>query len=193
MVGSDLLIAPPPFPDKLDFYDVKLPSHGWYDFWTGRLINDSATSPDLHIKPELAKLPVFVRPGSIIPTAPLVQSTGELPSGPLRLRVFPGPNCRGDLYQDDGATFAYRQDGFLRMSFSCEVSPTDQSLSIHVGEHTGNFPAWWRTITLEVYGLPYAPKSILVGGRSVVPQTSVTASLIDVPDDGHGVLIQIRP
>jgi alpha-glucosidase len=40
MVGPDLLVAAAPFPDKLDDYDAKLPSAGWYDFWTGKRVSE---------------------------------------------------------------------------------------------------------------------------------------------------------
>ena len=33
--------------------------------------------------PALERLPVFVRPGTILPRQPLVQSTAETPDGPL--------------------------------------------------------------------------------------------------------------
>jgi alpha-glucosidase len=93
--------------------------------------------PAVHIHPELAMLPVFVRPGSILPIAPLVQSTAERPQGPLTLRVSPGPECHGGLYQDDGTSFAYRNGAFLRMHFSCGVSPQTGEVTLHIGKHEG--------------------------------------------------------
>ena len=35
LLGRDLLIAAPPFPDELDRYQVEFPSPDWYDYWTG--------------------------------------------------------------------------------------------------------------------------------------------------------------
>jgi len=84
----------------------------------------------LLITPKLAELPVYVREGSILPIAPLTQSTGETPVGPLTLRVYAGGNCHGDLYQDDGKSFAFRSGQFLRLHFSCEVKPDGTPLSI---------------------------------------------------------------
>ena len=40
-------------------------------------------------RPQLDRLPVFVRPGAILPRQPLVQSTGETPKGALELDVYP--------------------------------------------------------------------------------------------------------
>ena len=207
MVGPDLLVAPPPFPDKLDDYDAKLPGAGWYDFWTGKQVGaakarvlagglqpEAAAGPSLpavRIHPELASLPVFVRPGTILPIAPLVQSTDEKPQGPLTLRVFPGPHCEGSLYQDDGSSFAYRSGAFLRMSFTCAASKGG-ALSVHIGRHTGAFPAWWTQIAVEVNGLESKPSSVLVNGRRVKFVAGPGPLVVQTDDPDTGIDIEIR-
>ena len=208
LVGPDLLVAPPPFLDKLDDYTAKLPSAGWYDFWTGNRVASAQAQavaaglqpesesgpalPAVHIHPELAILPVFVRPGTILLIAPVVQSTGQKLQGPLTLRVFPGPNCAGSLYQDDGATYAYRSGVFLRMNFTCTSEPNSAGLSIHVSPHTGSFPAWWNQLIIEVNGLGDRPRSVTVDG-SPISVTAVSRPLvIPVKDTGKGVEISIH-
>ena len=42
-----------------------------------------------------------------LPMAPIVQSTSETPQGPLTFRVYLGDSCAGELYQDDGKSYAY--------------------------------------------------------------------------------------
>lgn len=37
LFGPDLLVAPSPYPDELDPYELKLPPGDWYDYWTGEL------------------------------------------------------------------------------------------------------------------------------------------------------------
>jgi alpha-glucosidase len=207
MVGPDLLVAAAPFPEKLDDYDATLPSTGWYDFWTGapvELVHHVTVSGDLNpnappypplpavrIHPELATLPVFVRPGAILPTEPLIQSTAERPVGPLTLRVFPGPNCTGHLYQDDGATFAYKRGNFLRMTFTCDASPTHDHLTIHIGKHEGSYPAWWHQIAVQVNGLSNKPSSISVDGRPATFTTAGHSITIITSDQGNGIDIVI--
>jgi alpha-glucosidase len=206
MVGPDLLVAAPPFPDKLSDYDAALPSLGWYDFWTGERVEErnapstvgqqSETAqgtfvPTVKIHPEIASLPVFVRPGAILPIAPLVQSTSQRPDGPLELRIFPGPNCAGTLYQDDGTSFAYKQGSFLRMTFSCGFTG-DGSLAIHIGRHEGSYPAWWQQVAVEVYGLSGQPPTVTVDGRVVDGRTTsfdtVNHSVgILLTDNGNGM------
>ena len=77
----------------------------------------------LMVTPTLDQLPVYVRGGSILPIAPLTQSTAEVPNGPLTLRVFPPPPeqrveaCAGEVYTDDGHTFDFRNGEFARIHF----------------------------------------------------------------------------
>jgi len=203
MVGPDLLVAAPPFPDKANDYDAKLPSSGWYDFWTGDRVGQSHAPPltdgqqpnsaartfmsTAHIHPDIASLPVFVRPGAILPIAPLVQSTGQRPEGPLKLRVFPGPNCAGELYQDDGTSFAYKQGNFLRMTFSCNVAKTNGTLAIHIGKPEGSYPAWWRQITVEVDGFSKRPLAVTVDGRTTSFDPVSHSVKVLLTDDGNGM------
>jgi alpha-glucosidase len=190
MVGPDLLVAPPPFPDKVDDYNVTLPSPGWYDFWTGARVGEDTSTLKVH--PELASLPVFVRPGAIIPLSPLTQNTEEKPQGPLTLRVFSGDKCAGQLYQDDGVSFAYRQGQFLRMTFTCHVSSQTGELVISVSKHDGTYPAWWQNVVIEVNGLAKPPASVRVNGLASAATYAGHQVTIDAPDDGKGLEIILR-
>jgi alpha-glucosidase len=208
MVGSDLLVAAPPFPDKADDYDAELPSRGWYDYWTGKPVERTVTQvsaaglqPEaaagvvlstLRLRPELASLPVFVRPGAILPVEPLVQSTAERPEGPLLLRVFPGPDCSGEIYLDDGATFAYRHGESLRMKFTCTVSSDKSELAIHLGKHEGDYPAWWKDVAVEVAGLTKSPATATVNGNREPLVSGERGYTLTVPDPGTGIEIVIR-
>ena len=167
LLGHDLLIAPSPYPEEPDAYTVEFPTALWYDYWTGKPVpatvappqsinfvkNDMPVSPSIPltaiVHPTLETLPVYVRGGAIVPIAPLTQSTDEVPNGPLTLRVYEGPNCRGSLYHDDGETFAFQRGQFLRMTFSC--SSQADGLHVTVSPHEGTYPAWWKAIHIEVF------------------------------------------
>ena len=75
------------------------------------------------IQPGPGDLPVYVREGTILPMAPLVQSTDEKPFGPLTLRFFPRDNCQGSLYRDDGTSYDFRNGVYLCEHFACSVDP----------------------------------------------------------------------
>jgi alpha-glucosidase len=209
MVGPDILVAGPPFPDEANDYDAELPSSGWYDFWTGKHVEETHThaaagdplpnaAPDdepstLRIHPELATLPVFVRPGAIIPIQPLVQSTGQQPIGPLTLRVFPGADCGGEIYQDDGSTFAYRQGDFIRMKVTCDISRISGDLTVHIGPHEGTYAAWWKEITVEIDGLATKLPAATINGKPTAVTIDDQRVIIQAPDQGKGVEIVVHP
>jgi alpha-glucosidase len=206
LLGPDLIIAPAPYPDKLDDYDAELPSADWYNYWTGAKVakstvplNDAGqpvnpAGPPLttHIHPEIASLPIFVRGGAILPVAPLTQSTNETPQGPLTLRVYTGDHCSGSLYLDDGKSYDYQHGAYLRMSATCEV--TDGGLQIHLGPHQGAYPAWWKDVRVEVYGWSPKETAASVAGRTASLQIEKLPAAVSVtiPDDGKGLDLQLK-
>jgi alpha-glucosidase len=208
LLGSDLLIAPSPWPEQLDDYSAELPSEDWFDYWTGKKIQPSARPVDLaqpvsassgrlvtvKLHPDLTSLPVFVRGGAIVPIAPLVQSTDEKPQGPLTLRIYRGGKedaCIGSLYLDDGKTFAYRNGSFLRVQFSCNTDA--DGLHIHISSHEGSYQAWWKEIRAEIYGWGDEQADVHINGKAV-NRTAITplANGISVTfaDDGKGEEMQ---
>ena len=205
LVGHDLLVAPPPFPDEIGDYSIEFPSADWYNFWTGEKVatphpaaSDAAqTSPSapplsLQLKPELAALPVFVHGGSILPMAPLVESTNETPQGPLTLRVYAGSDCSGSLYQDDGRTYAYEKGSYLRMEFTCAVTP--DGLTVHADPQQGTYPAWWKEIRVEVYGWTPSANIAQLNGAALASTAEPISNgvSITIPASSKGFDLQLR-
>ena len=85
---------------------------------------------------------------------PLVQSTDEIPNGPLELRVYPGPQCRGSLYLDDGHTFRYQHDEFLRQAFTCQSD--SNAVIVKFGARQGTYAPWWKLVEVVIYDWPSA-------------------------------------
>lgn len=177
LFGGRILVAPNPKPEEIADYIVQLPPGTWYDYWTGeRFVRGTSggqhdleqrdpalAQKPIKITPKLEELPVYVRGGSILPIAPLTQSTAENPEGPLTLRVYPlatglntpGEACEGEVYTDDGHTFAYRQGEFARIHFACSMAP-DGSMSVVIGKQEGTWKPWWHEYRVEVEG--WTPK-----------------------------------
>ncbi|HEY4011566.1 MAG TPA: TIM-barrel domain-containing protein [Acidobacteriaceae bacterium] len=205
LLGHDLLIAPSPYPEEPDAYTVELPTPVWYDYWTGRRLPAStpskpavegtpASGADLvplttTIHPELSTLPVFVRGGAILPIAPLTQSTTETPQGPLTLRLYAGPDCRGSLYLDDGHTYAYAHGDLLRMNFTCEITSDD--LSVNITEQ-GTFKPWWNNIRLEIYGWQPHRDTATLNNSTLPLQHSGGATTLMLPETGRGLQVRIQ-
>ncbi len=197
LLGANILVAPPPFPEQPDSYELKLPPGAWYDYWTGAKISnapDEGDKKNMVIQPTLETLPVYVREGTILPMQPLVQSTDETPLGPLTLRIYPGKDCRGTLYLDDGLSFAYKRGDFLRMEFSCSV--TASGLVLHIGEHQGTFHPWWSQIHAEVYNWDSEKAAVNSRTKQAVPTPTVDVTshklTLDFTDDSHGIDVEIR-
>jgi alpha-glucosidase len=147
MLGNALLVAP--WPDEtLGPYPLRLPmGTAWYDYWTGRRLD---ASDDIKLEKRLDHLAVLARAGSIVPHQPLMQSTAQVPDGPLLLHAYPGPECSGAIYQDDGVSFAYRQQGFLRQQFACTTEAAGYRL--HLGPREGAWEPWWHGIEVLLHG-----------------------------------------
>jgi alpha-glucosidase len=173
---------------------VKFPPGDWYEYWSGERLhqaNASAAAPmQASIHPTLEVLPVFVREGAIVPMQPLIQSTNEVPTGPLTLRVYPGRDCKGSLYQDDGKTLAYKRGEFLRMQFTCEAAA--DSLKVHLGQHEGSYRPWWTELRVEVYGQT-SGAAYTLGKNAGQADFDAEHHMVSVriPDDGHGSDLEI--
>ena len=172
MWGPSMMLAPAPYPETLDAYQVMLPPGDWYDYWTGERLVDlpfaklaggsgsdveadalphaAETMPRaIMVTPALDRLPAYVRAGSIIPRQPLVQHTGQAPGDVLELAIYPGPDCAGSIYVDDGTSLAYRAGDFLRQHFTARTLP-DSSVAVEIGKPEGSMAPWWSQLDLVV-------------------------------------------
>lgn len=212
MFGADLLIAAPTSFSEVDSYDALLPAGIWYDYWTGKRIDQthyswngahgreqSAKVTPITIAPTLDMLPVYARGGSVIPEQPLVQSTMQRPLGPLTLRVYLGnpdanrQTCSGDVYLDDGISYDYQQGGYLRMTTIC--TSRNGLTTVRIGSHEGNYKPWWHDIKLAVYGWQKSsPPIAIANGESlaVTKEHSQNAWILTIRDSGKGATIELH-
>ena len=148
--------------------------------------------PTVQIAPTLAQLPVFVRGGSILPMAPLTQGTDETPKGPLTLRIYAGDPCVGELYLDDGKTYAFEHGSYLRANFTCQI--TSDGLRVRIGAHEGSYPAWWKQVHIEAYGWKPVRGEVTIGsGKDSAPLTRAGEGFsFELPDDGKGIDVLVQ-
>jgi alpha-glucosidase len=213
LFGSRILVAPNPSPEEVAPYTVHLPPGTWYNYWTGeRYTRGKFGGPldleqrdkviaqkTLSITPTLEQLPVYVRGGSILPIAPLTQSTTETPKGPLTLRVYPlspglntpGESCAGEVYADDGHSFDFRNGVFARIHFTCSTG-ADGSVTVTIGKQEGIWKPWWHEYRIEVVG--WTPKSGRGSdnGSGTSPTQEDGLWGVTVPFDTHGAQIELR-
>ena len=104
MFGPSLLISPVTEPD-VKTWKTYLPKTkgGWFDYYTGQHYDGGQTVTTSVTK---ARIPVFVRAGSIIPIS------GD------EVLVYAGVDGAFTLYEDDGTTMDYQNGKYSRITFN---------------------------------------------------------------------------
>lgn len=141
MLGPSLLAAPIVRPGQTH-RAVYLPAGEWYDWHTGARF----TGP-VHLLAEapLERMPLYVRAGTVLPLGPALQHVEAQTLDPLTLRVFPGTGV-GQLYEDDGRTFAYEAGAWCLTRF--RLSPT----TLTIDARNGAYAPASRRVQVEVAG-----------------------------------------
>jgi alpha-glucosidase len=191
LLGPDLLVAPPATWEAPSAYEIHLPGPGWTDYWTGeRLATDTVKE-----SPRLERLPVFVRPGAILPRQPLVQSTSEVPQGALELAVYPGADCAGSIYLDDGATMAYQRGDWLRQRFTCSKGKAAGAIDVQFEARSGAYKPWWTGIDVVVHGWDAPSAHAQLGDKAVAAtlDPATHAIRIRIPDQAAARTLRVWP
>jgi alpha-D-xyloside xylohydrolase len=143
LFGRALLVAPVT-EYKARSRQVYLPSGAsWYDFYTGRVSRGGQT---IAAAAPFERIPLFVRAGSIIPTGPAVQFTGQEQNPVLRLQVYPGANGAGSVYEDDGVSRQYLTGKYARIP----VRYNEATRTLTIGAREGSYPGMAPTRTIRV-------------------------------------------
>lgn len=189
-LGAKLLIAGNPKPESPQPYDACLPAGGWYDYWTGAKV---AAEPiggkawaTVRLTPTLDVLPVFVRAGAILPRQPLVQSTAQVPQGPLELHIWPGADCAGEIYDDDGHSLKFKAGDFARQTVRCTAGANGVT-SIGFAAREGRYRPWWKAIALVIHG-DKAPALARIGKQAF----KADGARIVIPDQPGAVTVTLE-
>ncbi len=164
LFGPGLLVAPV-LREGVTEREVYLPKGDWFDYWTGRRFAGGGT---IRAAVTLDSFPLFVRGGAFIFRQPVVQCTDEMPGKPLRVLVAPARDSESSLYEDDGATLAYRKGDFLKRHF--HQIRDDSSVIIETLAPEGAYRPAARDLILETW-VERAPRAVTVqtGNESAEP------------------------
>ena len=130
MFGPSLLVSPVTEP-KVNEWRTYLPKNigGWYDYQTGKHYagGQYVTTPV-----SIARIPVFVKAGSILPIGPDSQYAIEHNEADIELRVYPGADATFTFYEDDGESMDYEQGKYNETIFTWnnqtrQLTPTHQA------------------------------------------------------------------
>ena len=107
--GDDMIVAP--VTSKADPVNglasksIWLPPGDWYEWFSGTTLKGNVT---VERKYTVDEIPLFVKAGAVVPLYPKVSNLQQ-PIDTLILFCVPGRNGGAELYDDDGATSAYRE------------------------------------------------------------------------------------
>jgi alpha-glucosidase len=160
LLGRDLMVAPVVREGQRQ-RSVYFPvGDDWRNWWTGE-IHKGGTSAQ--IDAPLGTLPVFARVGSVIPTQPVVQHTGEMHNVPLTLNVIVGISPerveKAEIWQDSGDGFGYKLNEWRQISV--EHKPGMIRLT-RFGSYNGQKIAF-----IEALGVSKQPSEMRIDGKIV--------------------------
>ena len=124
---------------------VYLPAAGapWYDFWTGET---AASAESIEASAPVKTLPLFVRPGSIIPMGPFLQYSNEKPADPIELRIYRGADGHFTLYEDEGDTYGYEKGQYATIPILWHES----THTLEMGARAGSFPGMLKERSFNI-------------------------------------------
>ncbi len=133
MFGPSIMVCPV-FEAGIQNMKIYLPEKEteWFDFWTGKKYTGGQ---EIVVDVQISHLPLFVKAGSIIPLGEADQSATENLGQTLELRIYPGPKCEFQYYEDQFDGQGYRNN--LSVIFPMIYSGKDQVLSIE--SYKGSF------------------------------------------------------
>jgi alpha-glucosidase (family GH31 glycosyl hydrolase) len=160
-LGRDVLVAPVAEPGDPAEVRIWLPPGTWIDWFTGKRYRGDRT---ITMSVPLARMPVFVRAGAVVPTQPELETTPEGPAPRLVLRAFHGDGG-ASLYDDSGTGFAYERGRFS--SAAVEQKSGEEKTRLLVGPAEGSFAGApkKRRYDVELVGVE-KPGSVRVDGRA---------------------------
>ena len=142
MYGPAFLVNPVTEPSA-NTRQVYLPEAKWYDFWTG---TEQAGGQMINAITPLARIPVYVRAGSIVPLGPDEEWSTEKPADPIELRIYRGANGDFTLYEDENDNYNYEKGAYATIPLHWD----DASRTLTIGDRKGQFPGMLETRTFHI-------------------------------------------
>lgn len=145
---------------------IWLPPGEWIEWPTGKHFTGPITMDRSF---SIDQIPIYVRPGSIVPMQPAMLYTGEKPVDPLIVNLWPlapGQSSQYSLYEDNGVSVEYQHGVFTHTPI--HATETGDTLRVEIGPVEGSFPGMLKTRAYELR-LPadWPPASVTVDGKPI--------------------------
>ena len=156
------ILAAPVMEANLETQKVYLPKGNWYAYQSNDALPGQQT---VEIPVDLSSIPMFVRAGSVIPRYPVVQSTAQLPGKEWYMDIYWEEGISAsEVYEDAGEGYGYLEGDFILHQF--QQKSTQQTLSIQQ-EVQGQGQALHNQCNIQVFGLPFEAKSVVIDGTVI--------------------------
>jgi len=144
MFGPAFLVAPVTEPG-VSQWSVYLPENkaGWFDFWTGEKV---AGGQYLKVNVDIAKMPLFVKAGSIVPLGAAKQYRAEETDQPCEIRIYPGADATFTLYEDEGDNYNYEKGQLATFKLVWK----DASKTLELTARKGSFEGMKKERTFNI-------------------------------------------
>jgi alpha-glucosidase len=185
LLGDALLVAPITRPG-IEHRHVYLPEGTWLHYWSGERFEGPA-----HILAHapLGEPALYVKANTPIPMGPDADHTGQRPTDPLTLLVYPAEGVgESTLYEDAGDGFGYEAGEYARRRISCESS--DARITIGLGEREGSFVPERKEVRLELRGVTTA-QSVTVNGEEREPDHGENGLIVSLGEEAGPATIEV--
>ena len=102
----------------------------WYDFWTEVLYDGGR---NVRAAAPLETIPLFIRAGSILPMARVMQYADEIPDAPYEVRIYRGANGAFSIYEDAGDTYDYERGHYSLVTLAWNEARKELLIASRVG------------------------------------------------------------
>ena len=161
MCGDHLLVAPIQEQNAKGRY-MYLPKGDWYSFWNDALLKGGM---EQWIDAPLDEIPMFVKPGAILPFNPVMQYVGEKPVDELTLHVYyKDGEEESILYEDSGEGYDYEDGIYTITRFT--LSGTKDRLKL-VRKGSGHYIPTYETYRVVLHGLPFDIGTVEINGKAL--------------------------
>lgn len=163
--GKDVLIAPV-LTQGATSRQVTFPAGTWVDYANPTKVYEGGST--ISYNAPLEVLPMFVRGGSIIPTADYdMENTGNYKDDSYTLNIYPVIGCEGayTLFEDDRTSTSTVENGkYALLTFKDVMTKNALDITLSKDEKSPLTPDA-KNITLRINNIDKAPKSVTIDGK----------------------------
>ena len=115
----------------------------WYEFYTEKLYKGGR---DVTITSTIDRAVMFVKAGSILPFAPVMQYAQEKQWDNLDIVVYPGKDAVFTLYEDEGDNYNYEKGAYSTITMKWN----NKKRTLTIESRAGSFPGMLQKRTFNV-------------------------------------------